>query len=156
MEDNSTVRPLTAEELPLLEALFRYDDPRAELARDARDMRRGELVIFGLWRAGELVGELHARLSCDDADMAVPGVRAYLFAFRVREDMRGMGLGRQLMRRTLLALADMGYREATIGVEDDEPRVRRMYERAGFTQKIARKSERYGGRSYGYDLLLRG
>ena len=52
-------------------------------------------------------------------------------------------------------LAENGYSEFTVGVEDDNTRARYMYEKNGFTEPIARIKECYQGDSYEYDLLLK-
>lgn len=148
------VRALRPDELPLLTALFDYHDPEGMMAECAREMADGTLDIFGLFEADALLGELHARYESDDPREAVRGRRAYLFAFRVLKTRQGQGLGQLLLKQTLDLLAQAGYSEFTIGVEDDNPLARHIYERFGFTQVVARKSETYQGKSYPYDLLL--
>ena len=48
-----------------------------------------------------------------------------------------------------------GYREITIGVEDDNLRAKHLYRKFGFTEFVERRSESYQGDRYEYDLLLR-
>ena len=149
------VRLLSANELPRLAELFVYTDFDGMLAEVRRETARGALDVFVVTEAARLLGELRVKYESEDPREAVRGRRAYLFAFRVLPSMQGKGLGKLLLARTLARLAEAGYTEFTIGVEDDNPRARHIYEAFGFTRVIARKSESYQGCSYAYDLLLK-
>ena len=150
-----TVRPLTADELPTLTALFDYNDVEAMLAENRAAIADGSIEIFGLFRGDVLIGELRVRFAAEDARLAERGVRAYLYAFRVLPEHRGRGAGKQLLSSVIATLSERGYREITVGVEDDNPRARHIYESLGFTEKVARLTESYQGDEYSFDLLLK-
>ena len=150
-----TVRPLTADELPALTALFDYNDAEAMLAENRAAIADGSIDIFGLFRGDALLGELRVRYTADDDRLAVRGVRAYLYAFRVRPEHRGQGVGKHLLSSVIATLSERGCTEMTVGVEDDNPRARHIYESLGFTEKIARLTESYQGDEYSFDLLLK-
>jgi len=158
---NIAIRPLEAAELPLLPRLFDYNDADAMIRDNRRRIEAGTLDIFALFADGILTGELHVSYADDapaestGAAAVIPGVRAYLFAFRVHKDAQGRGLGQSLLTHVLDALYRRGYREFTVGVEDDNSRARHIYEKFGFTERIARCAETYQGDSYEYDLLIR-
>ncbi len=155
------IRPLRCGELPLLTRLFDYNDTDAMTRENRRRIEAGEIEIFVLFADGVLTGELHVIYENSDSSEAtgvqdtIPGVRAYLCAFRVHESAQGQGLGQMLLRVVLDDLRRRGYREFTIGVEDDNLPARHIYEKFGFSEVIARCSETYQGDSYEYDLLLR-
>lgn len=149
------VRKMTAEELWQLEELFDYEDFSAEMAQNRREMAAGKLDIFALFDGERLLGELHAHYASEDPLFALPGVRAYLFAFRIRQQEQGKGLGKLLLHQTLEKLAGEGCREFTVGVEEDNPRAMHLYRNAGFTRCISRQEETCQGRRYEYLLLLR-
>ena len=65
------------------------------------------------------------------------------------------GSGSFLLDSVIRSIEQAGYREITVGVEDDNARARRMYKKRGFTERVARCSESYQGDAYEYDLLLR-
>lgn len=150
-----TVREATLADLPRLPELFDYNDVRAMIAEHARRITSGEFTIFLLWDGADLIGELHVTWRSDDPRFAIAGQRAYLSAFRVREDRQGHGSGSFLLDSVIRRIAQAGYREITVGVEDDNARAKHMYARAGFTEFVARRRERYQGDEYEYDLLLR-
>jgi len=155
------IRSLTAAELPLLFRLFDYNDPNDMLRENRRRMEAGTLEIFVLFLNGTLTGELHVSYAPDapaeatGAEESIPGKRAYLFAYRVHIDAQGKKLGQTLLDAVLRTLEARGYTEFTIAVEDDNHLARHIYEKFGFTERLARCSETYQGDSYEYDLLIR-
>ena len=150
-----TVRRLSIDELLRLTELFDYRDVEAMLADNTRRMEGGEIDIFCLFKGKRLIGELHAMYVSEDERMAIRGVRAYLFAFRVHEDVQGKGYGKYLLNEVIKLLAKKGYHEFTVGVEDDNDRAIHIYKIFGFGELIARKAEEYQGCSYEYNLYLK-
>ncbi len=152
---NLTLRPMTSAELSALTALFDYNDVPAMIAENTRLIDSGAFSIYLLFEGNELVGELHVTWRSDDPLAAMDGRRAYLSAFRIREDRQGRGYGQHLLRGVIAAIEERGYREITIGVEDDNLRAKHLYAKFGFTDFLERRRESYQGDSYEYDLLLR-
>ncbi|MBQ8812918.1 MAG: GNAT family N-acetyltransferase [Lachnospiraceae bacterium] len=153
--DNLTVRRLKVDELMGLTKLFDYRDVDGMFADNTRRMENREIEIFCLFKGERLVGELHAMYVNEDERMAIRGVRAYLFAFRVHEDVQGKGYGKYLLNEVIDLLAEKGYREFTVGVEDDNARAIHIYKTFGFDELVARKQEEYQGYSYEYNLYLK-
>ncbi|MBQ2953667.1 MAG: GNAT family N-acetyltransferase [Clostridia bacterium] len=159
-----TIRPATPADLPRLPELFDYNDVPGMIAANTRRITSGKHSIFLLLEDDELIGELHVTWRSADPLIAIDGQRAYLSAFRIREDKQGVGYGSFLLD-AIIRMIDQGmfqdsthqgiYREITVGVEDDNPRARHMYEKRGFTQRIARCRESYQDDEYEFDLLLR-
>ena len=150
-----TLRPMAAAELSALTALFDYNDVPAMIAENTRLIESGAFSIYLLFEGDDLVGELHVTWRSDDPLAAVDGRRAYLSAYRIREDRQGRGYGQRLLRGVIEAIEARGYREITIGVEDDNLRAKHIYGKFGFTEFVARRREAYQGDGYEYDLLLR-
>lgn len=150
-----TIRVATPTDLPRLPELFDYNDVPAMIAEHSRRISTGEFSIFLLLENSDLIGELHVTWRSDDPRFAIAGQRAYLSAFRVRKGKQGVGYGSFLLDG-VISIIDQGmYQEITVGVEDDNPRARHMYETRGFTDRIARCRESYQGDSYEFDLLMR-
>lgn len=149
------LRPMTTAELSALTALFDYNDVPAMIAENTRLIDSGAFSIYLLFEDGNLIGELHVTWRSDDPLAAIDGQRAYLSAYRIREERQGLGYGQVLLRGVIDAIETRGYREITIGVEDDNLRAKHLYHKFGFTEFVARRSESYQGDSYEYDLLLR-
>lgn len=91
----------------------------------------------------------------DDESFAVRGRRAYLFAFRVRQDFQNKGYGTYLLKEVLSVLKKSGYCEFTVGAEDDNFRAKHIYQALGFDEILLRKQEEYQGDFYEYDLYLK-
>ena len=149
------VRKLKTEELPLLFSLNNYRDPQDMLEKNGALLDRGEAAFYGLFRKGELVGEVRTKFRDADPDTAFPGRRAYLYALRIRQDHRRRGLATYLLEAAMADCRQAGYREFTIGVEDDNAIAIRLYEKLGFSVLIKRVQETYQGDSYEYSLLMR-
>ena len=150
-----TLRPMTSQELSALTALFDYNDVPAMIAENTRLIDSGDFSIYLLFEDGELIGELHVTWRSEDPLASIDGQRVYLSAYRIREDRQGRGLGQYLLRGVIDAIEARGYREITIGVEDDNLRAKHLYRKFGFTEFVARRREVYQGDEYEYDLLLR-
>ncbi len=148
------IRKITSSELPLLTQLFDYNDSAEMIEQNKRDKKSGTIDIFVMFDNDCPIGELHAAYESDD-ERAVKGKRAYLFAFRIHEDYQGRGYGKQLLQGVIDTLAEQGYTEFTVGVEDDNDRAKHIYDSFGFTELIARKYEEYQGDGYEYGLYLR-
>ena len=149
------LRAMSATELSALTALFDYNDVPAMIAENTRLIESGAFSIYLLFEDDDLIGELHVTWRSDDPSFAVAGQRAYLSAYRILEERQNRGYGQFLLRGVIDAVEARGYREITIGVEDDNFRAKHLYEKFGFTEFVARRSESYQGDSYEYDLLMR-
>lgn len=149
------VAKLEEENLRILTELFDYHDVDQMVTQCAHQIRNGISDIFVLYDQGVLLGELHAMYFSEDERYAVPGRRAYLYAFRVREGYQNQGYGTFLMKAVLAALQEAGYSEFTVGVEDDNPRARHMYQSFGFCELLLRQREEYQGDAYEYNLYLK-
>lgn len=150
-----TLHAMTASELSSLTALFDYHDVPAMIAENTRLIESGAFSIYLLMEDTDLIGEIHVTWRSDDPPSAIDGQRAYLSAYRIRDDRQGLGYGQILLRGVIDAIEKRGYREITIGVEDDNLRAKHLYRKFGFTEFVARRRESYQGDSYEYDLLLR-
>ena len=149
------IERLKPNNLSVLTELFDYNDVEDMISRCTYEIKNGIRDIFALYDNGTLVGELHAKYESEDENYAVRGRRAYMFAFRVRKDRQNNGYGTYLLKEVIAELQRTGYSEFTVGVEDDNPRARHIYEALGFTEKIARLTESYQGDEYSFDLLLK-
>lgn len=137
----NTVRKLKTSELPMLTELFKYKDVNEMIAENTKDIENRFIDIFALFDDDKIIGELRVKYISDDNRFAEKGKRVYLYAFRVHQKYQGKGLGNFLLENVLNILQENGYREFTVGVEDDNARARYMYEKNGFTEPIARIKE---------------
>jgi len=150
-----TIQEATFDELPRLTELFNYNDPYRMVVDNALRIASGNFSIYLLFEGEDLIGEIHVTWRSDDPLAAIDGQRAYLSAFRIREEKQGVGYGQVLLHEVIAVIEGVGYREITIGVEDDNARARHLYAKYGFTEFVQRRRESYQGDSYEYDLLLR-
>ncbi len=149
------IRKLAVKELYVLTELFDYSNVEQMIDECTRNIQNGIIDIFVLYDKNTLIGELRVKYESDDQSFAIRGKRAYLYAFRVRENLRNKGYGTYLLNAVLAELKANGYSEFTVGVEDDNPRAIHMYQTLGFDDFLLRKQEEYQGDKYEYNLYLK-
>lgn len=102
-------------------------------------MRNGNIEFWTIENEfdNSLVGELYIFWNSEDKDEANGTDRAYLCAFRVEKNFQGLGLGKPLMQTVLRRVKERGFREVTIGADNDNAeRLTRMYKSWGFSELI--------------------
>ena len=149
------IEKLAVRDLHILTQLFAYNNVEQMITECSHDIQNGVIDIFVLYKNDVLIGELHVMYESNDENYAVRGRRAYMFAFRVREDFQNKGYGTYLLKNVLAILKGNGYREFTVGVEDDNFRAFHMYQALGFNELLLRKQEEYQGDAYEYNLYLK-
>lgn len=149
------IKKLSPEELDILTELFDYNDVEQMKQKCSYDILNKAADIYVLYDNDVLIGELHAKYKDDNENFAQKGKRAYLYAFRVREDFQNKGYGTYLMKGVLSLLKENGYSEFTIGVEDDNLRAIHIYQAMGFNEFLLRTEEEYQGDRYEYNLYLK-
>ncbi|WP_287607316.1 GNAT family N-acetyltransferase [Ruminococcus sp.] len=149
------IRTLNTGELKLLFQFFDYNDRDEMIAENTKDINESNVDIFGLFLENRLIGEIHAAYVHNDERFAVRNKRVYLFAFRIHKDFQGKGYGQILMNEVISILAQNGYSEFTIGVEDNNKPAKHIYSKLGFTNLIGRINEEYQGDRYEYGLYLK-
>lgn len=150
-------REISWDEIDRLREMFPDDDNmwRRYRTMRLRQLNRHEARVFVIVDRGSIIGEITATfISHALPTEAILGQRAYLQAYRIREDHQGKGLGQQLLQYALQKLASDGYTEFTIGVEDKNERARHIYRKFGFTYEIDRgKGDEFDPTEYA--LLLK-
>mgnify|MGYP002542872152 CR=1 FL=1 len=101
---------------------------------------------------GKWVGELHLRWKDEDAQLADGKETAYLLAFRVEPDYQGKGIGKQIMQRVLQRAVERGIYKINIGVDEEEEKNLRMYQKWGFDKKVAESSFIDNGQIYPFSV----
>ncbi len=153
--DKLVIKKLESHQLLLLMTLHEYNDPDEMIIKNSQRIDSGEIDIFCMFLNNVVIGELRVMYAHKEKRFSVKGKRAYLYAFRVREDCRGKGFGKKLMEYVLGILKENGYSEFTIGVEDDNKTAFDMYKAFGFDTLISREKEEYQGDFFEYNLYLK-
>lgn len=149
------IEKLDLQHLNILTELFDYNDVEQVIFECTQDIQNGIIDIFVLYDNNVLIGELHVMYESENINYAIRGKRAYMFAFRIREDYQNKGYGTYFLKAVLSLLKEKGYCEFTVGVEDDNFRAKHIYQALGFTEILLRKKEEYQGDVYEYNLYLK-
>lgn len=149
------IEKLAVHDLYILTELFDYNNVEQMISKCTHDIQNRIIDIFVLYDRDVLMGELHVMYESIDENYAVRGRRAYIFAFRIRDNFQNKGYGTYLLKTVLAVLKENGYYEFTVGVEGDNFRAIHMYQTLGFNKFILRKQEEYQGDTYEYNLYLK-
>ncbi|HKY84830.1 MAG TPA: GNAT family N-acetyltransferase [Anaerolineales bacterium] len=120
-------------DLPALEWDGEYLRYRAVYRSALEAAERGERALLVAEVDGEVVGQIFIHFV---SPWPIPGSFAptgYLYAFRVRPEQRGRGIGQALLREAENLLEAAGAGHAVIAVARDNPEARKLYDRRGYS-----------------------
>jgi len=126
------IRPGRQDDLPALEWDGEYRHYRALYRAAWEDVRRGERELIVAEIDGQVVGQIFVHYNSPWPVPASDRPPGYLYAFRVRPEVRGQGVGRALLREAEATLIRSGATHAVIAVARANVEARRLYERLGY------------------------
>jgi ribosomal protein S18 acetylase RimI-like enzyme len=96
-----------------------------------------EIDIYVIQDGEKFIGELTVNyISHDLKAETIPNIRVYFEAFRTDKKYQSKGLGQKLIEYTINDLNEKGFKEFTIGVEEDNEKAKHIYFKYGFTKAI--------------------
>lgn len=93
----------------------------------------GNRLVFIYTEHGEFIAEGALLLDRGDPDYTLPGRRIYFSRVVVRPDRRNQGIGGIMIDFLIKTAKQMGYTEASIGVDKDNAAALHLYHKKGFT-----------------------
>ena len=127
------IRELEARDLPGLEWEGQFTHYR-HLYADA--YKRAQQNLSVLWVAEDqnhrLIGQVFIQLICDRHDLADGVMRAYLYGFRTRPEVRSQGVGTQMVQVVENDLINRNFKILTLNVAQINLRAQHLYRRLGF------------------------
>lgn len=129
-----TIREVTEDDLSALEWEGRYQHFRRLYRHALSEAQRGRRILLIAEADGKIVGQIFIQLSSGRAELADGRTSGYLYAFRVRPDYRGQGIGTELLERAEQILQQRAFRRAVIAVARDNLGALRLYELHGYRQ----------------------
>ena len=133
------IRKILKEEFVKLKEMFpgneelwiKYKDKRLKQLEDK------EIDIYAIEEEEKFIGEITVNyISHDLLAETIPNIRVYFEAFRINRKYQGKGLGQKLIEYTINDLKEKGFKEMTIGVEEDNQKAKHIYFKYGFTQAM--------------------
>ncbi len=131
--DTIDIRQIRKSDLPALEWDGEYRHFRRIYADAYQRVLKGLSLIWvaDLFPVG-LIGQLFIQLNCDRPELADGVNKAYMYAFRIREEYRSHGLGTLMMNAIGADLKRRSFKTLTLNVAKDNPRAQELYKRLGF------------------------
>lgn len=108
------------------------------------EIETGNRVVFIYKLNGKFIGEIAYVFDMNDEDYTIPNQRIYISRLIVKKEYRNQGIGRILIDYILEKIKEMGYKEATIGVDKDNLSALHLYQKKGFTNVIFEGEDEYG------------
>lgn len=130
------IRKATEQEMLSLWGYKNIDSVSPTALFFAKNISSGNAEFWTLSDNGQIIGELYIFWELGDKDFADGNNRAYLCAFRIKNEYRGKGYGGSLLKKVLEYIKNKGIQTVTIGVNETEKHNIRMYYRFGFINKI--------------------
>ena len=133
------IRKILKEEFVKLKEMFpgneelwiKYKDQRLKQLEDK------EIDIYVIEEEEKFIGEITVNyISHELLTETIPNIRVYFEAFRIDKKYQGKGLGQKLIEYTINDLKEKGFKEFTIGVEEENEKAKHIYFKYGFTQAI--------------------
>lgn len=125
-------RLATEADLPLLEWYGQFTHFRRLYHKTYQDQRSGIRQMLVADLNGFPVGQIFILLNLIARKRTDGETRGYLYALRVLDHLRGMGIGTCLIEQAEQRLLQHGYQWSTISVAKTNVKARRLYERLGY------------------------
>ncbi len=133
LQDKIIYRLVKSSDLPLLEWDGEYKHFRNVFKNAFEKSKTGKSKLWVVEIRDEgLVGQAFVQLISSRLDLANGVDRAYLYAFRFKENFRNIGLGSSLLNIIESDLLKNNYKEATLNVSRENLRAIHFYQIHGF------------------------
>jgi ribosomal protein S18 acetylase RimI-like enzyme len=143
------IRKLNADEIRKVSHLYdELDNPSFMEKRKEKILSRIQ-DIYVLENETGIIGEVTIIYKDDHKGFTIEGQRVYMEALRIEESHQNKGYGQRFVNAVIENIRNEGYKEITIGVEDDNFNAKHIYNKLGFTNFIGRMSgEKYAPEGY--------
>lgn len=102
-----------------------------------KEFENNEIDVYVIEENEKFIGEITVNYINHDLETeTIPNIRVYFEAYRINENYQGKGLGQKLMEYVINDLKQKGFKEFTIGVEEDNEKAKHIYFKYGFTKAI--------------------
>jgi ribosomal protein S18 acetylase RimI-like enzyme len=127
------IRQLYKSDLPALEWDGEYIHYRNLFREIFKHARKGDSILWVLeLRDTGIIGQLFVQLKSPRRELADGDVRAYFYAFRIKESYRGVGYGSNLLDYAEEDLRIKNYKFVTLNVSKKNMNALRFYSKHGY------------------------
>ena len=136
---NMLIRKILKEEFVKLKELFPGNEELWKKYKKQRldELDNIEIDVYVIEENEKFIGEITVNYISHELLLeTIPNVRVYFEAFRIDKKFQGKGLGQKLIEYVIDDLKERGFKEFTIGVEEDNEKAKHIYFKYGFTEAI--------------------
>lgn len=146
--NNLIIRQVTEEDLSALEWEGEYKKYRRMFTNLYNESKSGRTLLWVITLpGGEIIGQVFVMLRSSEREAADGRNRAYVFAFRVKNSWRNLGIGAYLMHFVESDLRSRGFKFVTLNVAKENHKALRLYKRLGY-RVIASRSGNWAYRDH--------
>ncbi len=109
-----------------------------------QQIKTGNRVTYVYELRGKFIGEISYVFDVNDPDYTIPNKRIYISRLIVKRNYRGKGFGSILIDFIIDKIREMGYEEASIGVDKDNEAALYLYRKKGFDKVIFEGADECG------------
>jgi ribosomal protein S18 acetylase RimI-like enzyme len=130
-----TIRPAVRDDVLKLEWYGAYASARNGIRRAFIEQMRGQRLMLVADLNGFPVGQVYLQFSASNTEIADGFYRAYLYAFRVIDHLRGCGIGSRLLAAAEAELLARDFKVLMLQVAKTNYSALRLYQRHGYRVK---------------------
>jgi ribosomal protein S18 acetylase RimI-like enzyme len=127
-----TIRVAQRDDLPKLEWYGTYAYSRNFIRNAYVEQTHQRRLMLVADLNGFPVGQVYLQFIANNPVVADGHTRAYLYAFRVIDHLRGCGIGTLLMHHAEAAVRQRGFQVLMLQVAKENPAAQRLYHRLGY------------------------
>lgn len=127
-----TIRPAERDDIMKLEWYGTYASARNGIRRAFMEQAQGRRLMLVADINGFPVAQVYLQFSASNPEIADGVHRAYLYAFRVIEHLRGCGIGTHLLAAAERELIQRGFSLVVLQVAKTNHAALRLYQRNGY------------------------
>ncbi|MBI2637711.1 MAG: GNAT family N-acetyltransferase [Candidatus Sungbacteria bacterium] len=114
---------------------------RTDVEKDIMKAEKGDRIVYGIEKDGKVVGTVQLVFRDEKEFYADEKTKAHVHHARVSEELRGKGIGANLMEVAENEARKRGFKEMTLGVDEDNIRAIKLYERLGYKEFMREKGD---------------
>lgn len=114
---------------------------RSDVGKDIEKAKKGDRIVYGIESEGRIIGTVQLVFKDENEVYADGRGKAHLHHARVAEEFRGRGIGTVLVEEAEHEARKRGFKDMTIGVDEDNQQAIKLYERLGYREFMREKGE---------------
>lgn len=114
---------------------------KSDVEKAIAGSEKGERIVYGFEKNGKIIGTIQLIFNHEKEFYADGKTKAHLHHARVAEEFRGKGIGKKLIKETEVEAKQRGFKEITLGVDEDNYMAIKLYKSLGYREFIKERGD---------------